>query len=383
MKSVLIFNFNLPRTFAEWQQQGHSAHHLWGATELPRYGIEIEVPVYEKFSLLKKISKRLKFLGDLDQQLRVFAAKGQYDVIYSAHHLTTASLAFLRLIGLLDKPIVAIAHRSFKKNLFSQLFTALFVSGNDRIVCLSEATKQHFIDAFGMPEKKLDVLPWCIDIQYEKLRDDNIISHSLAKPYILSSGRTARDYETLLQAFEQLDCPLKVLGCSPDEAESDASSLRSQVAQIPPHVSFVDRFIPTPEAIDMIMNAYAVAIPLKIYDDSPCSAFGITSLLEAMAMAKAVVITRNPYVGIDVEQEGIGLVVEPGDVEGWQKAITFLLENPEAAQAMGQRGRQLVKEKYNLEYFSRRIASQLHSVVGQKRMDGYLKPVAESQGLPD
>ncbi|HEY9877888.1 MAG TPA: glycosyltransferase, partial [Leptolyngbyaceae cyanobacterium] len=260
MKSVLIFNFDLPIIHHLWQQEGHSAHHLWGATELPRFGVEVDLPVYKKFGFLKRLSKRLKLLGDLDQQVRIFWKKDQYDVIYSAHHLTTSFLAFLRLVKLLDKPIVAIAHRSFKKNIFSQLFTLLFVKGNDRIICLSEATKNHFVEAFGIPEEKLDVLPWCIDIQYEKLRDEYIAEAPTANPYILSSGRTARDYETLLQAFEQIDCPLKVLGCSPDAAEQDARTLLKQKPQLPDHVSFVDRFIPTPEAVDTILSAYAVAI---------------------------------------------------------------------------------------------------------------------------
>lgn len=382
MRSVLIFNFDLPRIYEEWQREGHSAHHLWGATELPRYGVEVELPVYEKFGFLKQLSRRVKLLGDLDQQIRIFWNKDRYDVIYSAHHITTAFLAFLRLVRLLDKPIVAIAHRSFKKTLFSQLFTSLFVRGNDRIICLSEATKQHFIQAFGIPEEKLDVLPWCIDIQYEKLRDENIVPTSSANPYILSSGRTARDYETLLKAFGQIDCSLKVLGCSPDAAEQDARAVLNKVSQLPSNISFVDRFIPTPEAIDTIMNAYAVAIPLKVYGDAPCSAFGITSLLEAMAMAKPVVVTRNRYLGIDVEKEQIGLFVEPGDAEGWRNAITFLLENPDLAREMGQRGRKLVKEKYSLEYFTRRIASHLHSVADQQA-DRYLKTAVESRGLQD
>jgi glycosyltransferase involved in cell wall biosynthesis len=362
MKTVMVFNFDLPSILQLWKKEGHSAHHLWGATELYKYDIEVEFLPYEKFSLLKKIGHKLKFLGDLDQQLRIFLNRDQYDVIYSAHHLNTAVLAFLRKVKLLNKPIVAIAHRSFKKTLFSQLFTALFVEGNDKILCLSEATKHHLHDSFGIPEAKLDTLPWCIDIQYEKLSDANIVFALSESRYILSSGRTHRDYETLLSAFEEIDYSLRILGCSPILNEKDARSLYLDYSQVPDNISFVDRFIPTPEALDEIKQAYAVAIPLKIYDKEPCSAIGLTSLLEAMAMGKAVVITRSEYVGIDVEKERIGLVVEPRDVDGWRRAITFLLNNPDSAQEMGYRGRQLVKDKYNLDFFTKELADHLHRI---------------------
>ena len=363
VKAVLVFNFDLLGIYEEWNQEGHSAHHLWGATELSRYGIEVELLPYEKSPFLKKISRKLKFLGDLDQQLRIFLAKDRYDVIYSAHHLTTALLALLRKVGLLNKPIVTVAHRSFKKSVFSQLFTSLFIEGNDKILCLSEATERHLRESFSISKEKLDVLSWCIDINYEKLRDEAIDFDISKSHYILSSGRTYRDYETLLSAFQQINYSLRILGCSPVANEKDARSLYSDASQLPKNISFVDKFIPTPEALDEIKQAYAVAVPLQIYSKDPCSAFGVTSLLEAMAMGKAVIITRNDYLGIDVEKEGIGLIVEPGDVEGWRKAIKFLLDNPNAAEAMGQKGRQLVKEKYNLDFFSSQVAQHLRSVV--------------------
>ena len=362
MKTVVVFNFDLPHIFQEWKEEGHSAHHLWGVTELHKYGIDVELLPYEKSKILKKVSRKLKFLGDLDQQLRIFLAQDNYDVIYSAHHLTTACLAFLRKVKLLNKPIVAVAHRSFKKTLFSQLFTNLFVEGNDKILCLSEATKHHLHDSFGISQAKLDVLPWCIDIQYEKLWDENIAFDISKSHYILSSGRTHRDYETLLNAFQTIDYSLRILGCSPIENEKDARALYSSSSQVPNNISFVDKFIPTPEALDEIKQAYAVAIPLKIYDKEPCSAIGLTSLLEAMAMGKAVVITRSEYIGIDVEKERIGLIVEPGDVDGWRKAITFLLNNPDSAQEMGGRGRQLVKDKYNLDFFTKQVADHLRCI---------------------
>ena len=359
MRVLILFNFDLFCILKEWQQEGHSGHHLWGATELPKYGIEVDFLEYEKFKPLKQLSQKLRLLGDLDQQVRILGCSHRYDAIFSAHHLTTALLTFLRKVGLLRTPVISINHRALKKSLFAQFYTALFVEGNDRVLCFSEATKNHLQNDFGIARSKLDVLPWCIDIEYEKLRKENIDYDLSSSQYILSSGRTFRDYETLLSAFEQIEYPLRILGCSPVAGEKDVRSLFTDISQVPANISFVDRFIPTPEAIDEIKKAYAVAIPLKITPNEPGNTFGVTSLFEAMALGKAVIITRNNYLGIDVEREGIGLVVEPGDVDGWREAITFLLKNPQRAQEMGRKGRYLIETKYNLEVFGKALTQQI------------------------
>jgi glycosyltransferase involved in cell wall biosynthesis len=83
---------------------------------------------------------------------------------------------------------------------------------------------------------------------------------------------------------------------------------------------------------------------------------GLTSLLDALALGKAVIMTQYSHINIDIEKEGIGLWVMPGDVAGWRKAISYLLENPNETQEMGKRARLLCEQKYNLDLFSQEIA---------------------------
>jgi glycosyltransferase involved in cell wall biosynthesis len=48
-----------------------------------------------------------------------------------------------------------------------------------------------------------------------------------------------------------------------------------------------------------------------------------------------------------VEGEGFGLTVDPTNPESIAEAIQYLLNHPEEAAAMGRRGRQAVRERYN------------------------------------
>jgi glycosyltransferase involved in cell wall biosynthesis len=359
MKVLLVHNFDLIRIFEEWKEDGYSAHHLWGATELDKYDIDVDILPFEGNTFLKNISTKIKILGDLDQQLRVIFNHQQYDVIYSGHHLTTSLLAFLRKLGLFNKPIVAIAHKTFAKNFWSQIFTDLCVKGNDKILCLSDETRKILRDSFQISEDKLEFLPWGIDVKIPKFNDSQIDFEPPKSGYILSAGVSYRDYETLISAFQEINYPLHIFGYG------RVNSFPAN--ELPKNVTIHNESLPTPKLLDKYQNAYFVAIPLNINQDKPCNAFGLTSVLEAMAMGKAVVITKNKYMGLDVEKEGVGLTVETGDVEAWKKTISYLLQNPELVKEMRIRGRKLVKDKFNLEKFSLELARHIKTLnFGQK-----------------
>ena len=72
-------------------------------------------------------------------------------------------------------------------------------------------------------------------------------------------------------------------------------------------------------------------------------------------MGKPVIMTRNPYVDIDIEKEGIGRWVDPGDVDGWREAIQWFADHEEEARAMGERARMLVDNGLNSSTFADQI----------------------------
>lgn len=77
---------------------------------------------------------------------------------------------------------------------------------------------------------------------------------------------------------------------------------------------------------------------------------------EAMAAGLPIITTKRGGNAEVVEEEVNGLIVEDyNSPESMAKKITYLLENPEAAQEMGKAGRALSEEKYNWN----RVAKQL------------------------
>ncbi len=74
---------------------------------------------------------------------------------------------------------------------------------------------------------------------------------------------------------------------------------------------------------------------------------GNTKLFEYMLEGVPVVCTDFELWREIIEEENCGLCVNPHDVDAIARAVSYLLDNPVEAEAMGQNGRGAVLEKYN------------------------------------
>jgi glycosyltransferase involved in cell wall biosynthesis len=204
---------------------------------------------------------------------------------------------------------------------------------------------------------------------------------------ICSVGWEARDYRTLVQAVRLVNVQVRVaLGTvvlssqegGGDGAESPLDleesgwantpsfdSLRrtegyqyyrhwaEELAKegLPPNVTFFQQLIPT-SLRDLYSKSRFVVIPLYDVDFDA----GATAIAEAMAMGKALVLTRARG-QVDFLRHGEhGLYVPPGDPLALQRAIEHLLHHPEEAERMGQAGRRLAEERHSLDSYIRRLA---------------------------
>lgn len=195
MKAILLNNYSMSAQWEQWEKENYQypTHHLWGAITLPQYGINVDILLWEKYSFLKKISQKIKILGDLDQELRLLFEKHDYDIIYSANQGSTYLLAILRSMGLLKKPVVAVQHQSFKKNILNLLFIKFILSKYDRLFCLSNGIRNHIIKEFNLPEKKVKLLEWGIDLPFYESPENMYAEKEVGQSFILSAGRTYRD----------------------------------------------------------------------------------------------------------------------------------------------------------------------------------------------
>ena len=82
--------------------------------------------------------------------------------------------------------------------------------------------------------------------------------------------------------------------------------------------------------------------PLPNYEDSQPN-----KLFEYMSTGLPVIASNFPHWRAVIEDAGCGLLVDPQSPNAIAEAITWLLDNPREAEAMGKRGQEAVRSTYN------------------------------------
>jgi len=99
--------------------------------------------------------------------------------------------------------------------------------------------------------------------------------------------------------------------------------------------------------------------------------FGLV-LLEAMAMGKPVVASAVGGIPEVVLDGRTGLLVPPADPEALAVAILRLLEDPRAAQRLGEAGRERARESFSREAFIQAHRKLYGELLGLKRHPGII-----------
>ncbi|MEW5943817.1 MAG: glycosyltransferase family 4 protein [Pseudomonadota bacterium] len=364
MKALFINNYEMREAWDLWKSGTYPGHHLWGVSHLGEYGVDVEILPHEKFAALNDHWRfqrllnmnRLETLA-LDQQLRVLLRSG-YDLVYSGCQTHTSLLARLRALGIFRKPLVAVIHHPVQATAENERF----VKAHDKLICLSKKVEDKLKNDFSIPDGKSITLEWGADLAfYDAGRAWDGNSAAEDPPLVVSAGKAKRDYNTLVESARNLDCRVQIY-CSESSAPSVADMPDNVQARYGPKGS---NAVSYREVLQEYKKAHLIAIPMAEVD----ALAGLTSLLDAMAMGKAVVMTRNDYIDIDIEKEGIGIWVAPGDVNQWRTAISYLLSHPGEAMEMGRRSRLLCEEKYDIRLFASKLADVFRDVLSPKQRE--------------
>jgi glycosyltransferase involved in cell wall biosynthesis len=361
MKILIVNDYPLDKYFVQWKNGLTPSQQLWGKVELDREnGLEVIILPHEKYKFLDRIGNIFN-IQHLDQQWRALLIKNDIDIIYAPFAAaTTKFLLLLKFFGLINTPIIAVIHypllgsNSNKKVV--RLLGKRLMKGFDRMLFISHNIKRDNIEAFSLApheyEKRFVHLNWGAETAFY---DSKIAGEETGhENYAISAGQTDRDFDTLIDAFRKLDLKLKIYS---------RPGYKPQSNDIPKNVEIFTNGVTYKELLDIYKKSKMILICFKIRQEST---LGITSLFDAMAMGKPVIITENSYIDIDVEKEGIGYWVAEGDVQGWISKIQLLIDNPEQGKIMGQNTLALQKNKYNMDLFGIKLKSIINDLYEEK-----------------
>jgi glycosyltransferase involved in cell wall biosynthesis/CelD/BcsL family acetyltransferase involved in cellulose biosynthesis len=214
------------------------------------------------------------------------------------------------------------------------------------VICLSTTQREILIDQVGFPGDKVRRLSNWLDPDF--FRPDG----SAEEEFVLSVGMQDRDYE-LLQAVA-LSLPHRrfhvvASGWSPHAGYAPASGIQ-QGSNI-----VLERNASSERLRELYAKARFVVAPLK-----PVSyAAGVTSILEAMAMRKAVIATDSPGIRDYVLPGKSASVVPPGDASALAAAIEELWNDGELIESMAKHNRRWIETDLNTRTYVNDVAHLL------------------------
>ena len=309
-------------------------HQLLGCIELVRMGYEVALaePLPDFYFHRNPIPHDLKLLKMVRSWLR------PNDILFCGHNILYW-IPLLKACGLLRCHVVSLLYAREPLNQ-SRSHTG--------VVCLTPAAAEQAEKL--APQAKVANLGWGVDLDFfGQLKYD--------PEWFFSCGIANRDFSTLAAAAAKCRRPICVV--SPGRMPGVAWPRNVTVINGGPGwlVDKTKAITPRDLVRDYFPHSAGTLIIMK-NDPIEYTANGFTNLIEAMALGQPVIVTKTGALSgeIDVERSGCGIFVPPENPQALAEAIIFLGDNPNAAEAMGQKGREMTERYYNIE----RYASDLH-----------------------
>ncbi len=187
-----------------------------------------------------------------------------------------------------------------------------------RFVVWASHELEDYARAFGLRRDQLEYIPFHTtlhDYHYD-IRDDG---------YLFAGGNYDRDYRTLVEAVRPLSLPVWIATTRPEQLAG---------VDLPPHVRLEGT---TVEGFRQAMAAARlVVVPMQ---NGLLHSGGQQTCLNAMALGKPTIAVGRKWAEDFITDGENGLIVDYEDPTALRRAIVWMLENPENAQAMAERGR--------------------------------------------
>jgi glycosyltransferase involved in cell wall biosynthesis len=209
------------------------------------------------------------------------------------------------------------------------------------VVCLGASQREDTIERCRLAPERVHTVPVGVDIDWFAPR-----SEPDAEPYLLTVGKDlARDLQTLAAAVAELDTRVEIV-----------AHPRNLAGVTLPANARVRSFISTAELRDLYAAAACVVVPQRA-DGYPYGSEGggLTTVCEAMAMAKPVIATERAILRDYLDEDEL---VPPEDPDALRAAIERVLADPGER---GERSRRRAEQRHSTRHFAEQLAPILRA----------------------
>lgn len=298
------------------------------------------------WSQLGRTGRRRDLRSSLGHALAGLGELGDHDAVLSDGEHVGVPLALGMRALRRSTPHVMIGHHvssRAKRFAFRRLRPQRSIS---RLVLHSARQAELAEKELGLEASLLTLVPYGVDSRFWAP------GAAAEQAIVVSAGREHRDFLTLAQACGDFDTRVLVAN---DSQHSPAA--RSSQPELWPS-NFEVRPLDYVALRDAYSQAALVVVPLLPTDFQA----GVTTLLEAMAMGKAVIVSGTEGLRGLVEDQVTAITVPPGDVRALRAAVASLLGNPRERARLGANAHAAVQSRFDIERYAAALFGQLEAV---------------------
>ena len=321
----------------------------WFFRYWPSSDIHVDVIDFSRLPFLHYLEKnKLKFY--ILQILKAIPISKNYDLIISHSAQSAIFLSFLRrIVNKRRPPHIVIDPGCFNGARDSKFETSLIRYASKSINGLIyHSTIQEKYYKKHLPFLKRKFIPFGVDTDFFKPMDN-----TTEENYVVSVGYMKRDYATLLNVWSQISTKtrLRIVGI-----KNKSSYIKNYA--VPTNVELYDR-VSINKLKLLIAEAKFVVLPLPYYKYS----YGQMTLLQSMAMAKAVIVTKTPSTKDYIINGKDVLFVEPYNIGDMRDKIECLLDNPLLVKSLSKQARKTVEQKFNEKIMAQKIYAFANKII--------------------
>jgi glycosyltransferase involved in cell wall biosynthesis len=314
--------------------------------------------------------------GEIARELADFIRDVEPDLVH-AHNMHYFSPEHARALGEICRrrsiPLLLTAHNVWEDVLWQKMLA--YRDQWDGIIAVSNYIKRELIRA-GYPAARIDVVYHGIDTQKFRPGDGErppelvgrrVVFHPARMSLAKGSDVVVRAGALIKKEFPDLLLVLAGTEKTVDWGsyqQGEVEAVRRLIRELDMEDHVYIRFLPWHE-----MPAMYRAADIVVYPSCFEEPFGLV-MLEAMATARPVIVSRAGGMP-EVVQDGVsGLVVPKGDHEALAGAVLSLLRDPALAAGLGEQGRRVVERAFTKELMVARILSLYRRVLDRRPMKG-------------
>ena len=291
---------------------------------------------------------RHQVLAGLDpvRALAILTRHRRADLVLACFEPGAAALLALRRLARFRAPIAIVDIGLTEKWRLRERLLDFVVPRVDAIYPLGR-NQVEYIRRRWATQADVRFIPQHVDAEFYQPNASPSDNPMLSGPVLSVGDDGGRDFDTLLAAFAGLDATLLLKS---SQVPPDAT---------PPNVQVMRARLNAHAYRALFQAASLVVVPLR----PMVTASGIGTVLEAMAMGKALVVSDSPGIRDYVAHEQTALVVPCGDASAMRAAVLRLLHEPETRQRLGAAARAFVECNCTYAAHVARLAAALRGLV--------------------